>query len=184
MKIPATIEEKLLLYRVRVNQDEQAFATLYDRYVEAIYRFCFFKLSNKEEAQDITSETFIKVWQYLINTEHLEVQNVKSLIYSIARNNIIDLYRSRSRRPELPLDESIDVVAATDVVETMNQSQDHERMLGLLKKLKQEYQEVVMLRYIEDFSIGDIADILGKTNTTIRVTLHRAVKKLQTLSEL
>ena len=59
------IEEKLLLYKVVTQKNPDAFAKLYDFYIEPIYSFFFFKLSNREDAEDITSEVFLKPWDYL-----------------------------------------------------------------------------------------------------------------------
>jgi len=64
------ITEKLLLLRVRTKKDPEAFATLYDMYAEKIFRFVRFKIDSREEAEDITSEVFLKVWNFLL--EHQE----------------------------------------------------------------------------------------------------------------
>jgi len=61
----ANYREKLLVHKVQEKKDNEAFGELYDLYIEKIYRFVFIKLSNKEEAEDITSEVFLKTWNYL-----------------------------------------------------------------------------------------------------------------------
>ena len=82
------VKEKVLLYKVQIKKDPEAFGELYDFYIEPIYRFVFFKLSNKEDAEDITSEVFLKSWNYLIETEN-KINNFRQLIYTIARNREI-----------------------------------------------------------------------------------------------
>ena len=66
------MEEKALLFKIRTKKDSAAFGELYNLYVEKIYRFVFFKINNKEETEDITSDVFLKVWNYLIENRKKE----------------------------------------------------------------------------------------------------------------
>ena len=74
--------------------DEEAFGQLYDKYVDPIYRFILLRVSNPDEARDLTSEVFLKSWQYLSSAEKT-VDNFKALVYRVARNLVIDFYRSQ-----------------------------------------------------------------------------------------
>jgi len=180
------LKEKTLLFRVRTRQDADAYAKLYDLYVEKIYRFVYLKLSNKEEAEDITSDIFLKTWQYLIDPEQgKDIKSFSGFIYQMARNKIIDVYRSRSRRKEdsIDIDIHIHIESKDNNFEKIEQKHDAEIILKLIKQLKQEYQEILVLKYVEDMSTKEIANILGKTTTSVRVTMHRALKKLKQLSE-
>ena len=82
--------ERKLLFKVRTQKDKQAFGKLYDLYVEKIYRFVYFKISNKEESEDLTSEVFLKTWNYLMENTDTEIVSFSGLIYRITRNKIID----------------------------------------------------------------------------------------------
>ncbi len=174
-----TISEKKLLYQLYTKRDPEAYAALYDLYVKRIYRFVYFKVSSHEEAEDITSDVFLKAWNFL--QDNPEVKSFSGLLYRIARNSIIDLYRTRSSKPESRLDEDTDVgdggrwyIDVTDKIET-------QKVLVAIKKLKQEYQEVITLKYIDELDIDEIVEITGKGKIAIRVTLHRALKKLKDL---
>src|SRR5437868_3511880 len=101
------IAEHILLYKLHVKQDPEAYAALYDTYVKQIYRFVYFKVSSHEEAEDITSEVFLKAWHYI--QEKREIKSFSGLLYRMARNCIIDLYRHKSSKPETRLDETLDV---------------------------------------------------------------------------
>ncbi|MBD3251267.1 RNA polymerase sigma factor, partial [Candidatus Uhrbacteria bacterium] len=90
--------DRYLLFRIRQQQDPQAFARLYDRYVSAIFRFVMLKVPSKSDAEDITSEVFLKCWNYL--QEHHDVKQIRALLYRIARNAIADWYRVRSLTPD------------------------------------------------------------------------------------
>ena len=93
------IEDKILLYKVRVNRDPDAYGLLYDKYVASIYRYVFFKLSHKEEAEDVTSEIFLKAWRHIIDaTGESEIINFRTFIYRVARNSIVDVYRERVKK--------------------------------------------------------------------------------------
>lgn len=175
--------EKLLLYRVRTKRDPEAYGSLYDLYAEKIYRFIFFKISRREEAEDLTSEVFLKAWNYLMENTDNEIKNFASFIYRIARNLVVDFYRERARRGT---GESLEVLLEAPVVavedpnyQRVSVDMETEKIMIMLKKMKSEYQEVVLLHYIEELSVGEIAKILGKNHIGVRVTLHRALKKLK-----
>src|SRR3989344_5484924 len=147
---PLKIQEKLLLLKVR-KKDPDAFGQIYDLYVTSIYRFIYFKVANRADAEDLTSEVFLKIWQYLIDCED-EIDNLRALIYKFGRNLVIDFYRQRAKR-ELIGNEEIVLAGVKDV-----------------------YREVLVLRYIEELSISEMAKILEKSKGSVRVLLHRALK--------
>ncbi len=178
-------EEKLLLYRVQTQQDSEAFGDLYNRYIEKVYRFIFFKISNEEEAKDLASDTFLRAWNALTQERETPVQHFGSFVYGIARRLVIDIYRERAKRQETSLDllGEDEMVAIDQSIEQMSDAQDAERLLRLLKRMKQEYQDVMLLRYVEGLSIGEISEILDKGQVAVRVTIHRATQKLKELSD-
>ncbi len=175
--MPGKIAEKILLYKLRVKQDPEAYATLYDNYVKQIYRFVFFKVSSHEEAEDITSEVFLKAWHYV--QENKEIKSFSGLLYRVARNCIIDLYRLKASKPEVFSDEPIEVSDEGNWYTDLHTKVEAKKIIQALKKLKQEYQEVITLRYVDELEVAEIAEIVGKRKIAIRVTLHRALKKLK-----
>lgn len=175
------LNEKLLVYKVRMKKDPEAYGELYDLYVKKIYRFVYFKIPVKEEAEDITSTVFLKVWNYLIEYTEKEIDSFSGLIYKVARNTVIDFYRSRSQNHELPLAEIEEVEAEENLIQKTETAFDAKQLVGQIKKLKQDYQEAMLMRYVDDLTVGEIAKILGKSRTGVRVMLHRAVKKLKEL---
>lgn len=169
------LTEKYLLYRVQAHKSPEAFAELYDRYISKIYRFVYLKLSNQEDAEDTTSEVFLKAWNYLIDPVNANVQSFSGLIYRMARNAVIDVYRKRANRQEFALVLAEELPADSSSLDLIHAQHELEDILKKLKTLKTEYQEVIVLRYIDELSIAEIADILGKKQTAVRVTLHRAL---------
>lgn len=188
----STFKDTILLYKAKVKQEPEAYAELYDYYVQRIYRFVYFKVSSREEAEDITSEVFLKAWNYL--RENKEVNSFSGLLYRIARNSIIDLYRAKSGHPETALPETtgrddgekkVGEVGDEGKWQTaVNTKLETEKILQSLKKLKQEYQEVVTLRFVDELEIEEIAEITGRGKIAVRVTLHRALKKLKEMLDV
>ncbi len=174
--------EKKLLYRVRVHKDTEAFGELYDRYVAKIYRFVYFKVSHKEEAEDIVSEVFLKAWNYLVDVQRetdTEIKSFSGLIYTIARTSLIDFFRARAKRKECTIETLENVAHEGSIEEKTQKDQEIEAILKHMKSMKREYQEIIVLKYIEELSTSEVAQILGKSVVTVRVTLHRAMKILK-----
>lgn len=176
------LKERALLFRVRTKKDKEAFGQLYDLYVEKIYRFTYFKISNKEEAEDLVSEVFLKTWNYLMENTEKEIESFSGLIYRIARNGIIDFYRRRARQNEVSLENQTIEIADEGQKQKVETEYEAEKIMALIKKMKQDYQEVLILKYVEELSVSEIAQIVNRTRTGVRVTLHRAMKKLKELS--
>jgi len=171
------IEEEILLFKIR-HGDEQAFGQVYDNYVDVLFRFVSFRVRNKEQAQDIISELFLKLWQHLRQTEN-QVDNLRAFLYRMARNLVADHYRELQE--ELPLDEAIEV--ASDKGGSHHPSPQQQVSLReveeAIAKLKPEWREVVILAYVEGFKPKEIADIIGKSPAATRVIIHRALQELK-----
>ncbi len=181
-----TIAEKLLLLKLRTTEDPEAFAKLYDIYAKRIYSFVFFKVSNREEAEDITSEVFLKAWRYI--NEKKKIESFSGLLYRLARNCIIDLYRSKSKQKEtLSINTEIEIELGDggkwteELGDELVNKLEMQKIVVALQKMKQEYREVVTLRYVDELEVSEIAEITGKGHIAIRVTLHRGLKKLKEL---
>lgn len=181
--------DQYLIFRIRTKRDPEAFGRIYDRYVGAIYRFVFLKLPSKEAAEDVTSETFLRCWQYL--QQNKEVTHVRALLYRIARNLVVDAYRKNDAlkmgtvtfSSSDPSNESegdlSDKNRGRDLIETRA---DMALIFAKISRLKEDYQDVLTLRLIDGLSFGDIAKIMEKTVGHVRVIHHRAMKALDTLS--
>lgn len=184
--------DRYLLFRIRRQYDPEAFAQLYDRYVTAMYRFILLKVPSKEDAEDLTSETFLKCWNYV--QEHREIKEVRALLYTIARNAIADWYRSRSQHPDRSLAVTFQVDETSTSIETdftdggkgrslVEIRAELSLVMGKLERLKEDYRDVLMLRLVDGLPFSLIAQILKKTPGTVRVLYHRAKKALDTLNQ-
>src|SRR6056297_1917616 len=104
------IKEKILLNQIKKG-DEHAFGELYDKYKDSIYRFVYFKVSNREKAHDLVNESFLKIYNYI--REDKDIENFRAFLYKIARNSVIDFYRTR--KDNISLDDSPDIESDIDI---------------------------------------------------------------------
>lgn len=138
------------------------FVKLYRQYRLPIYRFIFLKVSSREMAEDLTSETFLKSFGYLKKNK---AENPKALFYHIARNLVIDYYRKK--KP---------VVLEQDVP---HEDKNHLDIQKALSQLKDNYRQAVSLYYIEGYSQQEIAKIMNKTEGAVRNMVYRGLKALR-----
>jgi len=173
--------QKVLLLKLKT-KDPEAFGQFYDLYVNKIYRFVYFKVSSSEEAEDITAETFLKIWEYIFNDRKIE--NLNAFTYQVARNLVVDFYRKKSQQ-KLIGDSEEKLQRMPDdresAAEKMELQSDVEQIEKYLKQMKEEYREVIILKYIEELTVSEIAKILGKKKGNVRVLAHRALNTLKSL---
>jgi RNA polymerase sigma-70 factor (ECF subfamily) len=177
-------KEKNLFSRLK-KKDKDAFIEAYDLYVNDIHRFVYFKIGNKEEANDLTSIIFLKTWEYIKNNSLTDSKTLRALLYKVARTSIIDYYRQNQTVSSLD-DENhpIDVIDdSQSVIEQINLNSDLEIIRKKLPELKMEYREVIIMRFINDLEMEEIAEVTGKTKGNVRVLLFRALKALRELIE-
>jgi RNA polymerase sigma-70 factor (ECF subfamily) len=143
----------------------------------------YFKVSSEEEAQDLTADVFLKAWSFLLDEKGSEVRHLSALLYSIARNRVIDHYRSRANRETLPLAEGAEEMLADDRMDLkkVDATIDAKMLEKRLRSLKDEYREVLVMKYLDELETSEIARILGKTDGNVRVLVHRATEALREL---
>jgi RNA polymerase sigma-70 factor, ECF subfamily len=176
-----SFKEKKLKERIK-NKDQEAFEELYDQNVDNIYRFIFFKIGKKEEASDLSSLTFLKTWEHIQKTSIKEKDTLRALLYKIARNIVIDHYRE-NKKESFSLDDEnnrIDIVDEDiDIEKNASDKFDYEVLSVKMMELKNEYREVLVMRYLNDLSLDEISQITGKKKINVRVLMHRATKALK-----
>lgn len=168
--------EKDLVIKSR-NGDRQAFGQLYDRYIQRIYNFIFYKTFQKELAEDLASQTFFKV---LNNIQTVDPeQSFVSWLYRIAQNTVIDHFRST--KPMADIDDVWDVSDDTDIVRDLHQTEDAQQLQHHLKKLSKVERDIIIMRVWQELPYKEIAEIIGKTETNCKVIYSRSVQKLREL---
>lgn len=155
------------------------FSKIYDENIDAIFRFCLIRVSDADLAKDITQETFINAWKYL-STQNTEVKNIKALLYKIAKNLIIDNSR---KKKAMSLDELMEFGfdAPDEDHDRVKERLDAVQAFESVNSLEDKYKEVILMRYVEELSPKEIAEILGESENNISVRIHRALKQLNKL---
>ena len=178
------IKDKILYLRLK-QKDKDAFIKAYDSYIEDIYRFIYFKVGNREDAEDITSQVFLKSWDYIQNNNLLEYKTIKPFFYRVARNSIVDYYRDKSDKENISINNEnnkIDVIdEKVDLNKEVDLKNDIKNLQEAMQELKNEYREVLLLRYINELSVKEIAEILEKNKGNVRVLIFRAIKALKNI---
>jgi RNA polymerase sigma-70 factor (ECF subfamily) len=168
---------KSLIDKAKIG-DETAYTEIYNAFFEKIYRFIYFRVSHRESAEDLTEEVFIKVFENIGKLENSDV--FEGWVYQIARNKIIDHYRSK--RITVNLDEIENTAQYEDtIIDTLSSEGDQKLLLEAIKQLPEDYQAILKLRFFENHSPTVIAEMLGKNEGSIRVLQHRATAKLKTI---
>ena len=170
-------DEKLL--RKAKKGDSSSFGEIYDKYAPKIYRYFFLKLGGRKgEAEDLTHEVFLSAWK---NIETFDVRGVpfSSYLYKVARNAVIDYWRTK--RPTV----DIDVVpeetfsADPDLVTKLDFDSDLTMVKNCVASLEPAYQDVLIMKFVDDMTNREIAGALDKSEGAVRVIQHRALKQLK-----
>ena len=162
--------------------DPAAFAALYERYVDAIYRYCVTRVSSPADAEDATSLTFARAFGALPTYRprpELAGEGVRSWLFTIAHNVVVSGYRSR--RPTSPLADA-DLLVDPDPPpeEQANAAERREVLLGSVARLSDDQRRVVELR-LAGLSGPEIAAVLGRSHGAIKMLQFRAIDRLRTL---
>lgn len=158
---------------------QEKFSLIYDQYIEKIYRFVYLKVSSQEVAQDVTSKVFISGWESFKNQGG--VANPRAFLYKIARNKVIDYYRSADRAKMISQENAPEIIdQKTHFYDKMILSSDLEMVKNAISNLKKDYQDVIIWHYLEEMSADEIAQIIDKTAGAVRVMIHRGLQMLRT----
>ena len=170
-------EEQLVARAIR--GESSAFGALYDHYHPALYRFVALKVGRREDAEDITHQTFLRAWQRVGQYEGRGYP-FSSWLYRIARNQIVDFYRARREHADLEDVESL-LVVEDDPAGRLDTKADVARVRAALLELRADYQDVIILRFIEERSLEEAATALNRSVGATKVLQHRALRHLRAL---
>ncbi|MBI5669484.1 MAG: sigma-70 family RNA polymerase sigma factor [Chloroflexi bacterium] len=176
MVLPDIVDENALLRRLRQGEEAAVIET-YERYFSPLYHYAHLKLGNRDQAQDIVSEVFVKLIESL-GRPSAPRENLRGWLFSVARHQISRTY---GERPQLPLDDVEDWMSATDSNPELFLSETIplERVRHALRMLTADHQEVLILRFGQRLSMKETADIMGKSVSAIKSLQFRALDTLR-----
>lgn len=157
--------------------DFEAFGNLYEDYVDSIFAFVFRKTGDREIAEDLCSQVWMKAMKALERFETQEGASFKSWIYRIAQNTIIDHYRSK--KEQVDIDEIAEIGFHENIAEVIDNKDKLTQVTIFLETLKPIEREIVILRVWDNLSYKEIAEITGKTQDNCKQIYKRSLEKIQ-----
>ena len=161
--------------------DSVAFAEIYDCFADRIFKFIRFRVQNREQAEDLLQETFLKAWRGMPSLR-LEDLNFSAWLYKVASNTVNDHLRKIYRTPEtLELFDELEIASSDSPEKSLMIESEIAAVRKAMQNLMPQYSEILELRFVRDFSLEETAKILGKSNLAVRLLQHRALKQLRTI---
>lgn len=156
---------------------KDVFLDLYDEYSDAIFRYCLFKIYDRELAMDIMHDSFVKVWKYVSVGKNLEYP--RALLYKIANNLIIDHVKKAKQTVSLEAFMEKGFNPSDNQMHGIHERLDAKEYFKLIYKLSDTYREVLLLRYVQGLPVKDIAEVLGVKQNAVSVRINRALKEIR-----
>lgn len=170
------------LKRVRAG-DEQALIGAYDEYAPAIYRYAYRLTGHESTARDVMAETFHKLLASL-RDEGGPADNLSAWLYRVAHNLLVDGYRRQPDNPPVPLEQAPDVAVAGRQEARVERQERVARARSALRKLTPLQRQVISLRFLEELSIKETAEIMDKTEGAVKALQYRATNSMRRILEV
>ncbi len=162
------------------NGDAAAFGELYDRYVDTVYRYVYYRVPDRATAEDMTSETFTRALRR-IDSFSWKGRDFAAWLITIARNLLADHYKSSRYRLEVPTDDMATAAGNRTDAGPEDQVLDaltNRTLLAAVQSLRPDQQECVVLRFLQGMSVSETALIMGRNEGAIKALQYRAVRAL------
>jgi RNA polymerase sigma-70 factor (ECF subfamily) len=158
----------------RAKEDAEAFGQLYERYVDKIFNYVYYRTGNHHDAEDLTAKTFYQALKHI----HRYVDRgmpFSAWLYRIAHNLVANWHRDRSRRQVIALDEIVLVSPRQHPESEMELQDDQRQLLRLIRHMPDDRQQLLILKFVEQMSNQEIAQIMGRSEGAIKSLYHRTL---------
>jgi RNA polymerase sigma-70 factor, ECF subfamily len=158
--------------------DSDAFALLYERYVDVVYRYVYYRVGSHHVAEDLTSETFVRALRRL-DSFSWTGRDIAAWFVTIARNLVLDHVKSSRYRLEVSTGELLDgdERAPSPEDDVLARLRD-ERLVEAMRRLKPDQQECLAMRFLQGLSLAETAEVMGRTAGAVKQLQLRAVRSL------
>ncbi len=163
----------------RAKEDPAAFGILYERYVDKIYNYVYYRTGSRHDAEDLTAKTF---YQALANIGRYEERGMpfSAWLYRIAHNLVANWHRDRSRRKLIPLDELAMASQDEDNPEPLAEAEEERKaLLEAIRRLPPERQQLLILKFVEEMPNAEIGRIMGRSEGAIKSLYYRTLIALR-----
>ena len=159
--------------------DKQAFGALYDKYAARIYNYIYYRTGSNQDAEDLTSRVFFRAMRHITNYTDRGVP-FSAWLYRIAHNLVANWHRDSSRRQEVELEDGYRASKGDEYPEiALEESEEQNALLNLIRKLPEERQQLLILKFVEHMSNADIGQIMDRTEGAIKSLYHRTLLSLR-----
>ncbi|MBX3049285.1 MAG: sigma-70 family RNA polymerase sigma factor [Anaerolineales bacterium] len=175
--MPELSDEKLLAKATA--GDKQAFGMLYDKYATRIYNYIYYRTGSAQDAEDLTSRVFFRAMRHITNYRDRGVP-FTAWLYRIAHNLVANWHRDSSRRQEVELEDGYRASKGDEHPEqALMESEDQNALLSIIRKLPEERQQLLILKFVEHMSNAEIGQIMDRTEGAIKSLYHRTLLSLR-----
>jgi len=159
--------------------DREAFGQLYERYVDRIFNYVYYRTGNLHDAEDLTARVFQRAMNHIQNYTDRGVP-FSAWLYRIAHNLVANWHRDRSRRQEIPLNDIPVLPSKGEHPETtLVHSEEQEDLLRLIRRLPPDRQHLLILKFLENLSNAEIGQIMGRSEGAVKSLYHRTLLALR-----
>jgi RNA polymerase sigma-70 factor (ECF subfamily) len=174
-------QPEVSLVRRAKSGDREAFASLYQVYLNPIYRYIYYRIDHVEDAQDLTEQVFLNAWEALPAYQDRGYP-FSSWLYRITHNMVVDYHRVKKESAMLNQASSTSPVADQgSILKQIIKSQDSEALAQAITKLPDDQQQVIVFRFIEGLNHGEVSRLLTKSKGACRMLQYRALAALNQL---
>lgn len=163
----------------RAQEDAEAFSLLYERYVDRIYNYIYYRTGNHHDAEDLTARTFFRALKHFSRYEDRGAP-FSAYLYRIAHNVVANWHRDTSRRQMIPLEEAmLTALKREEPAAAADERHERDMLLQAVRRLPPERQQLLILKFVEQMSNAQIAEIMGRTEGAIKSLYHRTLAALR-----
>jgi RNA polymerase sigma-70 factor (ECF subfamily) len=172
-----TLDDTELILLAKTNQE--AFGVLYERYVEKIYKYIYYRTGNHHDAEDLTAAVFHRAMLHIENYTERGVP-FQAWLYRIAHNLVANWHRDRGRRKIIPLDEFVSSGLHVDAPDSATEDKEERaQLLGAIARLPEDRQQLLYLKFVANLSNAEVGEILDRTEGAIKSLYHRTLIALR-----
>ncbi|RPH55914.1 MAG: sigma-70 family RNA polymerase sigma factor [Chloroflexi bacterium] len=158
--------------------DREAFGLLYERYIDRIFNYVYYRTGNVNDAEDLTARVFQRAMNHIVNYTDRGVP-FSAWLYRIAHNLVANWHRDRSRRQEIPISDAPLIAHGDHPEASLVHSQQQDALLKLIRSLPAERQTLLILKFVEHLSNAEIGSIMGRSEGAVKSLYHRTLLALR-----
>jgi len=163
----------------RAKEDPEAFGILYERYVNRIYNYIYYRTGNHQDAEDLTARTFYRALKHISRYVDRGAP-FSAYLYRIAHNVVANWHRDTSRRQIISLDDLIVGTLKRDGPASLaEEREEQDLLLDAARRLPPERQQLLILKFVEQMRNAEIAEVMGRTEGAIKSLYHRTLVALR-----